>query len=604
MDLAGHYWRSGKKMRTTQSPDRTRNLFAYACGGITILVILLIMHRDYPFVGHDYAYFIPRLIDTNLHILVNGFTIQWYTPSFGGGLPGFPNPQHMQYSIVQLLSLFLNPWMAVLTSTTVISAIGYYFFYKFLNQNLELNWMASTLGAMFFIGNGFYIEHLIAGHLGYQLFPLVGIILYVLTDRGERYLFTSTVIAVIMSMMIHQAGFYLIVILILSIAMMLCLLSVYKPPVVNLRKLGWVAVLSSILTLAMTASKVYAAMAFMRHFPREVFDNYNTGIIQGIVGMIMQLFGVMSVVPVLNLTQNNPGIVTGILSDLTGAEYGIWETDIGLSPVLIFFLFVGIANTILSIRRKDVAKLGRSQLFGVALLALAIWITVEFTLAKGPIYSFTKELPILRSLHVNVRFAAAFICPLTIVGAFQMHHFFLRDSKPIYFMLAVLVTLLSLFSYFSLSAAIHIREYDVEIANRDHTDIQNGTRLPVESIAEIDVWRGFSADASSIKPYEPIFGYKLEKFAPQIHLGKILEADDGYFNMTNPASLVFPELNDLQPFERFKVSEQDQLETFLERRQPDWALPAAQKVLNVVSATGLVLTLAILLWGNIHPNKN
>src|SRR5215216_7213206 len=88
--------------------------------GITLIIVLLI-NRDYPLVGHDYRYFIPRLIDTNLHIQRNGLSIQWYTPSFGGGLPAFPNPQHLEYSLVQALTFLVNPWLALLLTTAIVS---------------------------------------------------------------------------------------------------------------------------------------------------------------------------------------------------------------------------------------------------------------------------------------------------------------------------------------------------------------------------------------------------------------------------------------------------------------------------------------------------
>src|SRR5512133_3076938 len=70
----------------------------------------------FPLVGQDFKYSVPRLIDTYLHYKINGLSIQWYTPSFGGGLPAYPNPQHIQFSLVQLLMAFLNPWTAILVS--------------------------------------------------------------------------------------------------------------------------------------------------------------------------------------------------------------------------------------------------------------------------------------------------------------------------------------------------------------------------------------------------------------------------------------------------------------------------------------------------------
>jgi hypothetical protein len=88
-------------MKVKKNIDRVQDGIALACGGCVTLLIILIMNKDYPFVGPDYRYFIPRLIDTNLHMRINGPGIQWYTPSFGGGLPAFANPQNIEYSIVQ-----------------------------------------------------------------------------------------------------------------------------------------------------------------------------------------------------------------------------------------------------------------------------------------------------------------------------------------------------------------------------------------------------------------------------------------------------------------------------------------------------------------------
>ncbi|MBE3142458.1 MAG: hypothetical protein IMZ61_00830, partial [Planctomycetes bacterium] len=83
-------------------------------GGLNILVIALFLvlytNATYPLVGHDFRLYLSRVIDTHLYYKVNGFSIQWYTPSFGGGLPAYPNPNQIQFSLIQLLTWFTNPW--------------------------------------------------------------------------------------------------------------------------------------------------------------------------------------------------------------------------------------------------------------------------------------------------------------------------------------------------------------------------------------------------------------------------------------------------------------------------------------------------------------
>ncbi|MGD0879901.1 MAG: hypothetical protein ABSA01_17390, partial [Anaerolineales bacterium] len=65
-----------------------RNIYT-AVIALNILVIIFFVvqytNSAYPLVGSDYRLFGPRLLDTLLHYKINGFSIEWYTPSFGGG---------------------------------------------------------------------------------------------------------------------------------------------------------------------------------------------------------------------------------------------------------------------------------------------------------------------------------------------------------------------------------------------------------------------------------------------------------------------------------------------------------------------------------------
>jgi hypothetical protein len=303
----------------------------------------------------------------------------------------------------------------------------------------------------------------------------------------------------------------------------------------------------------------------------------------------------MTLGPIVILTGQNPELLAGAFSSITGSPYFIWEIDVGLSPILIVFLLLGLAQAIRNMRTNAKPTLSRSQFISLVLLALVVWTTTEMTIAKGAIYTLTKQLPVFKSLHVNVRFAASFIFPLTLIGAFRMHRYFSVNFKPVHFGLGVLITGISLLTFFSFSEFVHNRDFNVNSSNILHNEIQSGMRLDVTHITDGSGWEGFSAHSSSYRPYEPVFGYKLESFAPEIHPGKVFEVSDGYFNMTNPASLVFPEINNLHLFERIKVTERDKLEIFLARGQPEWKIPFAQRFLNVLSLIALIFTVGVLL---------
>jgi hypothetical protein len=103
-----------------------------------------------------------------------------------------------------------------------------------------------------------------------------------------------------------------------------------------------------------------------------------------------------------------------------------------------------------------------------------------------------------------------------------------------------------------------------------------------------------SNHVSNLYPYEPIFGYLLENYHPEIKAGSIWDVSDGYYNMTNPAGYVFPEINGSRPFERIPVSERDKLEAFANHRQPDWKIPHYQQALDWVSGLAFVFAAAVL----------
>lgn len=576
-------------MRGMTSP---RRIIPPILGLVMTLMILLVIHRDYPLVGHDYRYFISRLIDTNIHIQLNGLSIQWYTPSFGGGLPAFPNPQHLEYSLVQWVSFWIGPWPAILLTTAVISWAGFYFCYKLLTEEFELDWKAGSLGAMFFLGNGFFIEHMIVGQLGYQLFPLGAGILYFLLNSRNRWFINAVAIALVIAMMIYQAGFYLIIILTLSFAVTLPIIYLYRPMLFHWKRILQTLSISALFCGLLASAKLNAVFALMSHFPRQIFDSYTVGTLQALIGLIAQFLGVMVLAPLLMITGQNTDLLSGALSSLTGAVYGIWEIDTGLSPVLIGFLLLGIARMFSTFRARDKTKMERSQIFAVFCMICATWLIVELTFARGPIYSLIRDFPILRSLHVNVRFASAFILPLVVVGAFLIDRFLSEHPRSNLFPVASLFTIVTFLPYFFLSGGLHSREFNVPTQE----EIQSVKIFDVRQISDIPDWDVFEEHASSYQPYEPLFGYSLETFKPMIHPGSVLEEDNGYFNMTNPSSLVFPAINNTYPFERIRTDEREKLDAFTRYQQPDWNIPGLQKLFNILSILTLVLSLFLVLF--------
>jgi hypothetical protein len=84
---------------------------------------------------------------------------------------------------------------------------------------------------------------------------------------------------------------------------------------------------------------------------------------------------------------------------------------------------------------------------------------------------------------------------------------------------------------------------------------------------------------------------------PLVHAGSVFDVENGYYNFTDPASLVFPEVNNTKLFERIPVTDTDKLLDFTQRRRSDWDLPLVQITLNWVSGISIILeTLVVLIF--------
>ncbi len=150
---------------------------------IISIFIILFTNSTYPVVGNDYRLFGPRLLDSLLFYKVNGFGIEWYTPSFGGGLPAYPNPLQMQFSFQQLFTFFFNPYIAILLSSVVYISIGFWVAFLLLRDVVDLHPLAAILGAGFFVATGFFIERMIVGHADKITYPLIVMPIYALLNR-------------------------------------------------------------------------------------------------------------------------------------------------------------------------------------------------------------------------------------------------------------------------------------------------------------------------------------------------------------------------------------------------------------------------------------
>jgi hypothetical protein len=400
----------------------------------------------------------------------------------------------------------------------------------------------------------------------------------------------------IVVMIVNQAGFIVLVIFALSLFVILPLIylirsDLFKPKLFHTLLIGGLS--SALLSI----SKVSAVIAFMRFFPRIIWDEYKQTYFQGIFGIMRQLVGFNFIVPYHMVTDGNVANIVSFFQKGAGAQFGIWESNLSLSPGLLVLLILGIGYLIFA-TGKAVLHLSRGKVIALIFLFLAIWLVIDMTLAHGWLYSLVKPLPVIRSLHANIRYTAAFIFPLALSGAYIFHVIF-KDKKtanPLMFVLLSTSTLAMLCFYFVIPQDVYNRSFNIKSVLSTYPQIDRGKNFTLTNVANITDMEVFHTGSSNLASQDPMFGYVGEYFKPQVVPGPIIEIRNGHYNMTNPAGYVFPEENNLQPFEPFRENEKTDLELFINHKQPNLKISNWQKFADGLNLAALIAAFLYLIF--------
>jgi hypothetical protein len=392
--------------------------------------------------------------------------------------------------------------------------------------------------------------------------------------------------------------------------MILPLVDFLKPGLFTWRRTWKVLAWGGILTALLCGSKLYATAEYMRFFPRVVHDEFPVSWIIGLRGMLFQLAGALNANPLLALIHKTSATYTVRLMDWTKTPYGFWELDSSITPGLLLMLVFGAFRVLVHKPQIETRAVTFKKLIAGLCLLFAILLTVEFSIAKGSLYDVISQLPVMQSLHVVPRFTSAFILPLAILGAktFDVWTAKWKSDAGVYIAFGVLagISLASMWSYYRMPLEIQVRFFDITPLSKTYQRSSAGESFPVtQIIPDMNDYEVFMLKASNITHhYDPLFRDNNVLLKPQVHEGPVLDQQDGYFNMTNPSGLVFPEVNNSKPFERIPVSDYQKLLDFVNRRKSDWKIPWTQSMLDWAAAiTFAVEILAMLILPFLRRNK-
>lgn len=571
-------------------------------------IFVAYMSRIYPIIGHDFSYYMPRLIDTYLHYFINGLAIQWYTPSFGGGVPVYANMNSMQFSLVQLLTSFVNPWLAIGSTTIIYIVVGFFASYFFFKNLIDLDWTASLLGSLLFVVNGFYIQHISAGHIGFLGFILLPVILYFLFRKTESYLIEGILISIVLALIFYGAGIYILVIFIFSSFLLVPLLYVFRSQLFIWRLMGLRSLVGISWTLGLILSKLWAAIAFIRLFPREIYSTLPISWLDGLSSIVGQLLGTMTLAPYYWLTQRNLIPFSQYFSVWIGKSSSLWEYDISISPVLWFLVALGVCWTLIDL--KHPIKLTFQQHVAALVLIMVLIVEASYITTKGLGYAYLKMLPGVATLNVPWRFTSAFIYPLSLIGAISYNRLIRKYSswkQEIILVLFSMIVFIFVLPYFRVPEVFTGQWFNAQSLIDTYYSIKNGYSPMVNQILDVRDAEAIQNEASSLYPHDPMFGYGASNYKPEISVGPVEVVENGYFNINNASGFLYPELNNTRPFERIKVEEKEHFYDFIQRRQSAWKRPTSQYVADGISFIYLFATIVFLLGRmmKIHlPNRS
>jgi hypothetical protein len=413
---------------------RRRRLLVFLSCSVIFATYQLIFIQFFPnrngMLGHDYSLFMPRMMDGLLWVKHNGlWSIPWFTPSFCGGVPAFPDPQNIYFSLPQLLVLFTNPLNSVYITFFTMSLLGYSGCYFLLKRVFETSTSAAVAGSTLFLFNGFFVYRMIIGHLTYHSYMLLPWILYLLLKKPEPtkkpapvqpWILNGTVGGFLAAYMFYSGMVNLFVPLALS-ALVIVLGYTGRH---ELKAEFWKASATAFLVfLLLIAAKLNASLAYLANFSRDFYP------LPGIAN-----FWDAILVPLRSLFF--PSTESDMQHALTNTVWAQarheFEFGVSIVPLIVFgaylysYLHKNSRHLTDAFMRKPMLS---SSGIRMLLICTLLLIPVALNYYQVDWNHFLKQLPITKSSSSLLRFYAVYILPIIILAAVLLDRAFSSTSS-------------------------------------------------------------------------------------------------------------------------------------------------------------------------------
>jgi hypothetical protein len=359
-----------------------------------ILVVLSLIFMQFPFMGHDYYYYIGLSHDYHFAWKNFGVFNILFTPQRCSGVPVWSNPISMNFSLFHGLSIFLKDINVIVAYCSIVLTASYFGTKKFLSL-FKLSEPWNTYVTIAWCLQGYITARAIVGHISFiniGLWPFYVYLLIKKNDSTKKNLLTLILFAFANTHEFYIANIYLFVMFHIAFIIFLMIAQLNRLEI----DYKWILkrfFMSSILTSFLILPKVLAGMQLIRNFQRN------------------SSFFHVDLIDSLNYIMMN--LVTPLPLDyqkMTGWGIGNWES---VSYIFPFLLPVLLCKAALELKKYSRILI---SLFGLILLGVLI--------VHGSYAEIIKTWPVIKSFHVNPRWI-----PVINLGLLTITILFLKEAQ-------------------------------------------------------------------------------------------------------------------------------------------------------------------------------
>ena len=552
--------------------------------------------------GHDHMNLMFQLFPIHTWVQNNGlFEMPWFLPHKCGGVVQFGSHTSASgyFTLNYLLFLFFNPFKVIIISFLVYALIGMVSFYFLLTSVFCYNKKLSILGSVLFLFTAYFINRMLVGHVNHATFMLCPVILILLLYdfKGEKSkkLFFNIFCISLMSLILAYTVYELHPTMIATLGIVMLIISCIFYSFHSEKKYIWHRLsVTFILTALIISAKGYSSFVLSQHFPRNVL-RYHT-----IEGFSIFLISYMKAM----FFQFKPEIFPD--------NGSLHEADFSVTPIPLAII---LAYLILSFKQVKFNYNKRISwgllLTGLFILSISALYTYDNAILHNEI---VRKFPFFKNNLNPIRWFAICIPFIIILSIFLLSRLYKKNYNFIYVFLIGLILLFNIMKDLSNYTTDHwVMSFDIKPFNKIYENnfknaFSQEAKLPpvtkllyIPNQTKVQLYNAtsFLSGVSRINCNEPLFasGYPFEKYpTSKLKPGSVYQTDGQYFNMMNPVCNLYPEENNCQIGERFKISQKEDLENFLNYRKYNYTLSKEQVFFNWLSLVTFSFTLLYVIF--------